>query len=84
MTKDHSKPVGWTCTECGHSIGAGGCYEHSLANQIPIFEPLLTPEPCVIDELPEVVTVVTRYDIYVTPMGRRGYYTVSGYPLTTV
>ena len=69
--KDYSNPVGWWCTECGHDVGAGGCYEHSLAVQIPIFEPLPIPEPCVIDEMPDVVTVVdgglTPVPIYCTP-----------------
>jgi hypothetical protein len=31
--------------------------------KIPVVKPLKVPEPCVIDELPEVVTVVDRFSV---------------------
>ena len=32
-----------------------------MTKKIPVVKPLKVPEPCVIDELPEVVTVVDRW-----------------------
>lgn len=46
--KDYSKPVGYECVP----DDAGG-----FARSIPIYRPLPIPEPCVIDEVPELFTL---------------------------
>ena len=70
--KDYSNPVGWWCTECETAGSIGMLSLNPMAHTpsctqfrrlIPIFYPLPIPEPCVIDELPEVVTVVDTYGV---------------------
>jgi hypothetical protein len=42
--------------------------------KIPVVKPLAVPKPCVIDELPEVVTCVDRFCVaYCTPDVEMGY-----------
>jgi len=62
---DYSKPVGWWCSTCGITADYMekwdsqlplSCNKHGV--MVPVFTPLPVPEPCVIDDLGEVVTVM--------------------------